>query len=74
MKIAAFLGSPREGGNTDTLLDMVLAKAESQDADTEKIYLAKMDISGCRECFGCQKHQDTPGCVVQDDMQLLYDK
>jgi multimeric flavodoxin WrbA len=40
MKIMAFVGSPRKGSNVDTLVDRVLAGANSSaSVEAEKIYL-----------------------------------
>ena len=47
MKIAAFMGSPRRQGNTDLLLDRLLAAAEAAGAETEKIHVCDLDIRGC---------------------------
>ena len=62
--------SPRRGGNSETLLDAVLEGARSAGADVTKLVLSELRIEGCRECGGC----DATGlCVVQDDMQKVYD-
>ncbi|MCK5255898.1 MAG: NAD(P)H-dependent oxidoreductase, partial [Deltaproteobacteria bacterium] len=40
MKIMAFVGSPRKGGNTDILIDKVIEGAKSKaEVEVEKIYL-----------------------------------
>jgi len=69
--ILGFAGSPRRGGNSEVLLDRVLAGAASKDATTEKIVVSTLKISPCRNCGGCTK---TGQCVVQDDMQAIYPK
>ena len=71
MKIAAFIGSPRERGNTDLLVTEVLRGAESVGAQSERIYLNKLSIAPCQACDACAK---TGRCRVQDDVQPLYDK
>lgn len=62
-------GSPRRGGNTETLLDWTLAAAEEAGAHVVKYRLRDLDINGCRACDGCFKDGN---CVVKDDMQELY--
>jgi multimeric flavodoxin WrbA len=71
LKVLGLAGSPRRQGNTELLLDQVLAGAANKGAQTEKIILDQMNIAPCKECDGCfQKGR----CVVQDDYQLLYPK
>lgn len=69
--ILGISGSPRQGGNTDLLLDQALSGARSAGADTEKIVLARLNIQGCTACGKCA---DTGVCVIKDDMELLYSK
>jgi len=69
--ILGIAGSPRQGGNTELLLDQALSGARSAGADTEKIVLAKLNIQGCTACGKCA---DTGRCVIRDDMDLLYSK
>jgi putative NADPH-quinone reductase len=68
-KILGIAGSPRLGGNTETLLDWCLAEAEAKGAEVDKFRLRTMDIGYCRACDGCWAEGK---CVVGDDMQLLY--
>lgn len=69
MKVLGIFGSPREGGNSDLLLDKVLEGAGSAGAEIEKVYVRKLNISGCQECGGCDK---TGECVISDDMDSIY--
>ena len=71
MKILAINGSPRIGGNTDTLLDKVLEGAKSKGAEVEKIILNELKFSPCQEC---ENIKDNGSCIVQDDMQDVYEK
>ncbi len=64
-------GSPRRGGNSDTLLDKALQAADAQGAKVEKIILNDLCISACQECGGCDK---SGLCVICDDMISLYAK
>jgi len=75
MKVLAVQGSPRKNGNTDILLDRVLAVlAEQKAADVDKVYARDLDMQGCIECLSCQKAEDEPGCSLKDDMTAIYDK
>ncbi len=71
LNILGLAGSPRRHGNTDLLLDQVLAGAAHRGAQTEKVILSAMKIAPCDACETCF---DSGRCVVQDDYQLLYPK
>ena len=71
MEVLGIAGSPRRGGNTDLLLQEVMAGAASRGARTETIILADLSIAPCRHCDGCIK---TGKCVIEDDMQLIHQK
>jgi multimeric flavodoxin WrbA len=71
MNILGIYGSPRKGGNSDQLLDLVLDGAGEAGANLDRVYARQLDLSGCRECGGCEK---TGTCVIQDDMQEVYDR
>ena len=69
MKILGISGSPRENGNTERCLKMVLDQAQTLGAETELIRLNDKQIHGCRGCYGCVKNK---ACVVQDDFQEVF--
>jgi len=71
MQVLGIVGSPRLGGNTDSLVDEVLAGAEEAGASTEKIILNKLNIKPCQACNSCYK---TGQCAQKDDMADLLDK
>ncbi|UCD64003.1 MAG: flavodoxin family protein [Candidatus Zixiibacteriota bacterium] len=68
LRVLGVVGSPRKGGNTDILVDAVLAGAERAGAESSKIYLGKLNLKPCRACEGCKK---AGRCVNDDDMQLV---
>jgi multimeric flavodoxin WrbA len=71
MKILAVAGSPRRGGNSDTLLEQAIDGAQSAGATVELAILSQLDVhpcTGCESCFADGR------CVVGDDYQDLYDK
>lgn len=69
MRVLGIMGSPRLGGNTDRLLDAALKGAVDQAAEVEKVIVDRLDISPCREHYGCL---DDGQCVIRDDMDVLY--
>jgi multimeric flavodoxin WrbA len=73
MNVVAIQGSPRRGGNTEIVLDAVLAGLiEAAPAHVTVVRAADKKISGCAECFTCQTAKDVPGCAIQDDMREVY--
>jgi len=71
LKTLGIAGSPRRGGNTETLLDRFLAGAESAGAAVEKVVAARLEVAGCIACDGCW---EDGRCVIQDDWQEVYEK
>jgi len=71
MKILGINGSPRSGGNTEILLDAVLAGAEEAGATISSVKLGDLDVSPCRACDACKR---TGKCIQKDDMQDLLPK
>jgi multimeric flavodoxin WrbA len=70
-RLLAVYGSPRRGGNTDTLMDSFLAGAEKSTYEVERVYLRDYDFAPCTECGGCAK---TGRCVIGDELDPLFDK
>jgi multimeric flavodoxin WrbA len=71
MKVLGILGSPRRGGNSETLLDAFLQGAVQGGAAVEKVALRELKISPCLEIYHCFKDGT---CPIKDDMRELYDK
>jgi len=69
LKVLGIMGSPRVGGNTDLLLDKALKGAEDEGARVEKIIVDRLNISPCREYYGCLKDGK---CLIRDDMDKIY--
>jgi multimeric flavodoxin WrbA len=70
-RILRIVGSPRRGGNTETLVNEALRGAEEAGALVEKVILSKPDIAPCRACDVCRK---TGQCAQRDDMPALLEK
>lgn len=72
LKVLAFAGSPRRGGNSETLLDWVLdAMAREGGVAIEKVALADANVNPCRGCNACEKLNT---CVQRDGMDYLHDR
>jgi len=72
IKVLAFAGSPRRHGNSETLLDWVLASmAEDPDVSIEKVPLTEANINICRGCNACEQLNK---CIQRDGMDIYHDK
>ncbi|NHJ49612.1 MAG: flavodoxin family protein [Asgard group archaeon] len=69
--ILGIIGSPRKNGNTEIMIDEVLAGAKDAGAVIDKISLYDLDIS---PCIGCNSCKDNGTCSIKDDMSIVYDK
>jgi len=71
MHIVALSGSPRRGGNSETLLDSAVEGALSAGATVSKIVISELRIQPCENCGGCDR---SGRCVQKDDMDRIYDE
>jgi len=72
IKVLAFAGSPRRHGNSETLLDWVLAAMGGEpDVSVEKIVLSEANIHMCNGCNACEKLNK---CIQRDGMDVVHDK
>lgn len=74
MKVLAVNGSPRKGGNTETLLAKVLEPLAAAGWETELVQVGKTDIRGCIACFKCFENQDKHCAVKKDVFNAIMDK
>ena len=73
-KIVAINGSPRNGWNTDMLIDEAVKGAESKGAEVIKFDLYKLDkFTGCISCFGCKRDAHKGECVCKDGLKPVLD-
>lgn len=68
-QVVGILGSPRRGGNTETLLDHVLRGAADAGLSTGKLVLSELNISPCQNCGYCMERGE---CRIRDDMDEVY--
>ena len=54
MKTTCLLGSPRRGGNSDTLAIRFIQQAEYYQADISTFRLAELEYNGCINLFECK--------------------
>lgn len=63
-KLVAFCGSPRKHGFTRSIMDQVIAGAQSNGLLSVFYDLNEPGIRGCQHCGYCRTHE---GCGIQND-------
>jgi multimeric flavodoxin WrbA len=72
MKVMAFNGSPRDTGNSSTLIRAVLDGAEAAGAETTHVILDQLDMKGCQGCLSCRVN---PGkCARKDGLSPFLEQ
>lgn len=69
--VLAIMGSPRKGGNTDVMVDEILAGAKEAGATVEKVMIGDINVLPCQACAACRI---TGECVQVDDMKQMLEK
>jgi len=67
MKVVAFNGSARKGGNTAKMLQTVLEELAAQGVQTELVELGGQAPHGCIACYKCFKEKNSR-CAVEKDI------
>jgi multimeric flavodoxin WrbA len=67
MKVTAFSGSARKGGNTSIMLQRVFLELGREGIETELVELAGKPIRGCIACYGCFRNKNR-SCTIHDDV------
>ena len=73
MKICVLSGSPRVGGNTESLCNIVCERLKEKGHEIKNFRLYDMEIEPCRGCRSCQEDHSIFGCVIKDDVQMIFD-
>jgi multimeric flavodoxin WrbA len=75
MKVIALCSSPRNGGNTDVLIDEVLRGVKDAGAQGEKFMLQKLNIKTCISCRKCMDPAYERICAIKDDVsEIIFPK
>ncbi|SFK21574.1 Multimeric flavodoxin WrbA [Desulfomicrobium apsheronum] len=69
-RILGIGGSPRKGGNSDTLLRSMIDGARKHKVETHGIHLRDVSFQGCVGCEKCRKDKICTG--LTDGMSFLY--
>lgn len=71
-KVLILSGSPRRGGNSDTLCDQFMKGAQEAGNEVEKFFISSHNIGYCSACYYCRSHNGE--CCKKDDMAILMPK
>ena len=71
-RILGIGGSPRKGGNSDILLEHIVAGARSAGATTDTIQLRDLAFQSCTGCERCRRDKRCTG--LADEMAVVYEK
>jgi len=74
MNVACVLGSPRRNGNTAKIVDWVADELKGMGHKVDVVNILDFNITGCQECFACKREPGFPGCVVDDDLELVTER
>ena len=69
VKVLGIVCSPRQGGNTEILVNAALDAAREAGAETRLFQVAGKNIAPCDGCGACV---ESGKCKIKDDMQDLY--
>ena len=56
-KVLILSGSPRKGGNSDTLCDQFMKGAQEAGNEVEKIWVQGKKVAPCLACYYCTDHK-----------------
>jgi multimeric flavodoxin WrbA len=66
MKVVAFNGSPRKGGNTEILIKKVFEPLAAAGIETELVQVGGKPIRGCISCGKCWERKDRKCALTED--------
>jgi len=70
VEVLGLAGSPRRGGNSETLLDQAMEGARAAGARVRKIVLNELRFGPCQNCGFCSRQGV---CRLNDDMRQVYE-
>ena len=74
MKVVAFNGSARAGGNTSVLIETAFGPLREAGIECEQVALRGKKLHGCVACYKCYENRDNKCAGVADDMNGLIAK
>ena len=74
MKVIAFNGSPRKGGNTNRALEVALEEIAREGIETELVQMGSEDILPCQACGVCGQRKDRRCRRTEDKVNEWVEK
>jgi multimeric flavodoxin WrbA len=74
MKVVAFNGSPRKGGNTEELILKVFEPLQAAGVETEMIQVGGTGLRGCIACMKCRERKDGKCAMKKDGLNEYVQK
>lgn len=72
MQVTTILGSPRDRGNTATVLGLFEELITQQGHEVDRIHIVDYEVNGCLGCQACQKASQELACRQQDDAVGIF--
>ncbi len=72
MKIVNVIGSPRSGGNSATITQVLLESLGKTETQVKTFGLNKLNYRGCQGCMACKTTSDK--CIVKDDLSQVLEE
>jgi len=72
VNVTTILGSPRERGNTATVLGLFEALMVQQGHEVDRIHIVDYRVNGCLGCQACQRASQELACSQQDDAVGIF--
>lgn len=73
MKVTAFNGSPRKGGNCEQALNFIGEELKKENIEFEIVQVGNKLVRGCVACYNCLE-TGSGYCVQKDDVNSWIDK
>jgi multimeric flavodoxin WrbA len=74
MKVIGINGSPRKGGNTETIIRKTFEPLEAAGIETELIQIGGKAIRGCIACGKCAEMQNKTCIITKDPINEIIQK
>lgn len=73
MKVVAFNGSPRKGGNCEIALNYIGEELKKEDVEFEIVQVGNQMVRGCLACYKCLE-TGSGHCIQKDSVNEWIDK
>jgi multimeric flavodoxin WrbA len=74
MKVLGINGSPRTGGNTETMIKKVFEPLEQAGIETELVQIGGHSVHGCTACYKCAEMKNNTCIITKDPVNAIIEK